>query len=116
MAATPKSRSSDFTGRQRDKAIKENQEELARRANEMSMATAAAAVAEATEVVDLTVAQPVVLEEVEVELAEKETVIRVNEDLDMTFAGDRYEMKVGPKYKVPQHVADWLEERGVIWH
>jgi len=116
VAATPKSRSSDFTGRQRDKAIKENQEELARRANEMSMATAAAAVAEATEVVDLTVAQPVVLEEVEVELAEKETVIRVNEDLDMTFAGDRYEMKVGPKYKVPQHVADWLEERGVIWH
>lgn len=116
MAATPKSRASDFTGRQRDAAIKENAAELARRQNEMSMATVAAAEAEANEVVDLTLAQPVVLEEVEVELAEKETVIRVNEDIDMTFAGDRYEMKVGPKYKIPQHVADWLEERGVIWH
>lgn len=116
MAGTPKTRASDFTGRQRDKAIKDNAEELARRSQEMSMATQAAAEAEANEVVDLTVAQPLVLEEVEVELAEKETIIRVNEDIDMTFANDRYEMKVGPKYKVPQHVADWLDEKGVVWH
>ena len=116
MAGTPKSRASDFTGRQRDAASKANAEEQARRQTEMSMATAAAAEAEATEVVDLTVAQPTVLEEVEVELAEKEAIIRVNEDLDMTFGAERYEMKVGPKYKVPQHVADWLEEKGVVWH
>lgn len=114
--ATPKAKASDFTGRQREAAQKANAEEVARRQTEMSMATQAAAEAEANEVVDLTVNTAPVLEEVEVELAEKETIIRVNEDIDMTFASDRYEMKVGPKYKVPQHVADWLDERGVVWH
>lgn len=114
--ATPKSRASDFTGRQRDAGIKAHAEDLAARATEMSMASAAAAQAEATEVVDLTVAQPITVEEVEVELTAQETLVRVNEDIDMTFGGESYDMKVGPKYKVPQHIAEHLEEKGLLWH
>ena len=117
MAGTPKTRASDFTGRQREKAAKAHAEEQQERANEMSMATAKAQVALENDVIDLSVPNlPVTVEEVEVELAEKEAIIRVNEDLDMSFGSDRYDLKVGPKYKVPQHIADHLEEKGLLWH
>jgi hypothetical protein len=117
VAGTPKNKASDFTGRQRDAAQKANAEEQARRADEISMATRAAADSLENDVVDLSnPSAPVTVEEVEVELAEKEAIIRVNEDLDMTYGDERYDLKVGPKYKVPQHVADHLDEKGLLWH
>ena len=56
------------------------------------------------------------LEETEVDTKEKLVVVRVNEDVEMTFAGAEYKMEQGPKYRLPRHIADHLDERGYIWH
>lgn len=44
-------------------------------------------------------------------------VIRVAVDLeDVTIgAGNQYTFRRGKKYKVPKHVADHLEEKGLLW-
>lgn len=115
--STPKSRASDFTGRQRDQAAKSNAEEQKRRADEMSMATQAEQEIIETTVTDLTDPRsPSQVEITEVEVNEQEVTIKVNEDIDMTYAGVAYNMVVGRTYKVPKHIADWLEERHVVWH
>lgn len=87
------------------------------------MATAAAKEQEENGIIDLSnPAAPVVIEEseieaeVEVEIAQKQVTVRVNEEIDMSYNGTPYKMKVGPTYKIPKHVADWLEEKGIIWH
>jgi hypothetical protein len=122
MAATgAKPKATDFTGREREKLQKEHAEELALRAQEMSMASVAAAEAAANTVTDLTQSAPVVIdsvEEVEINLSSATVVIRVNEDIeDMTFGvGNNYSFKAGQKYKVPKNVADHLEEKGYVWH
>ena len=121
MAAAPKTRASDLTGRNREKLQKEHAEEIARRADEISTATAAQAEADANSVTDLTGTTPVVVdsvEEVEASLSESTVVIRVNEDIDdMTLGvGTLYTFKMGQKYKVPKAVADHLEEKGFVWH
>lgn len=131
MAGTPKKRASDMTGRQIDAANKKRDAEKAARDKEMSMATAAAKEVEETGLVDLSDPKnpktfdadgnPVAKDEVEVdeavvEVSEKMVEVRVNEDIDMTFAGQPYNMKVGPTYKIPAHIANWLEEKGIIWH
>lgn len=119
--ARPKA--SDFTGREREKLQKDHAEELARRADEISMATIAAEEAASNSVTDLTAnpSKPVIIdsvEEVEINLSEATVIIRVNEDVeDMTFGvGNNYTFKAGQKYKVPRNVADHLEEKGYIWH
>lgn len=123
--ATPKANSGDFTGRQRDKAIAEFQDEVERRNQEMAMATQIAAKNLETEVVDLSNPDvPVVMEEEDldvqeetVELEEKTVVIRVNEAVKPTFAKVTYDLsEVGRKYRVPAHLAQHLEEKGLIWH
>lgn len=45
-------------------------------------------------------------------------VIRVNTTLeDVTIGqGNLYSFKEGEKYRVPSHVADHLEEKGLVWH
>ena len=122
MAATgARPKASDFTGREREKLQKEHAEELALRAQEMSMASAAAAEEAANSITDLTQKAPVVIdavEEVELNLSSATVVIRVNDDIeDMTLGvGNNYTFKAGQKYKVPKMVADHLEEKGYIWH
>lgn len=113
MARRP---ASDFTGRQREAAVKAEVEAQTDRTNQLSMATAKAAQALETEVVDVTGFAPVTVEEVEVSVSEQEVVIRVNEDLNPTIGAKSYSFKVGQKYKVPKTVADHLEEKGVLWH
>jgi hypothetical protein len=119
--AAPKA--NDFTGRERARLQKEHSEQLALRAEEMSMATAAAASEAANSITDLTGRPdaPVIVdsvEEVEINVSEAVVVIRVNEDIeDMTLGvGNNYTFKAGQKYKVPKHVADHLEEKGYVWH
>ena len=56
------------------------------------------------------------LEETEVDVKEQNVVVRVNDAIEMTYAGVSYEMEPGPKYRLPKHIADHLEERGLIWH
>lgn len=122
MAAAPKTRAADVTGRQREKLQKEHAEELARRADEISTAAAAQAEADANSVTDLTQGSaPVVVdsvEEVEASLTEESVIIRVNEDIEeMTLGvGNHYTFKMGQKYKVAKSVADHLEEKGLVWH
>lgn len=121
MAAAPKTRASDMTGRKREQLQKEHAEEIARRSEEMSVAAAVQAEADANSVTDLTQREPVVVdsvEEVEASLSESTVVIRVNEDIDdMTLGvGNMYSFKMGQKYKVPKAVADHLEEKGYVWH
>lgn len=117
MAGT-RSKPSDFTGRQREEAQAAQAERLAENQARMSMATAKAVQKLETEVIDLSDASnPVAIEEVEVVLAEAQAVIRVNEDLNTTYgAGNNYVLKVGQRYKVPQDLADLLEEKGYLWH
>ena len=121
MAAAPKTRASDYTGRQREKLQKDNAEEIARRAEEISTATAVQAEKDANSVTDLTQGAPVVIDSVEEvlpTLTENTVVIRVNEDVeDMTIGvGNHYSFKMGQKYKVSKQIADHLEEKGLVWH
>jgi hypothetical protein len=122
VAGTPRSRASDLTGRQIEAANDKRDAEIESRAQELSMVTAAAKEAISNEIIDLSnPSAPVAIaveeiEEIEVQVAEKEVTIRVNENIDMTYGGVSYKMDVGPKYKVAKHIADWLEEKGIVWH
>lgn len=116
-----KAKVTDVTGRQREKMIQDNAEALAARAAEMSLATAAKEIKDATEVVDLTKpSAPTVIDEVEsvgVELADDTVVVRVAENIqDMTIgAGNHWSFQTGKKYKVPKNVADHLKEKGYLY-
>ena len=121
MAAS-KAKPTDVTGRQREKLIKENQAELAKRAEEMSLATAVDAIRKETEVTDLSVNpdRPTVIDEVEdlgVTTADDSEIIRVAEDLDFVTigVGKHYSFKAGQKYKVAKHVASHLREKGYLY-
>lgn len=120
MAA--KAKAGDVTGRQREELIKEQAAEQARRADEVTMATAAEAVRLENEVLDLSTKpdQPTLIDEVEdlgVDLADNTTIIRVAEDMDMVTigSGNHYSFKAGQKYKVPANVAAHLKEKGYLY-
>lgn len=120
--AARKTRPGDLTARQVEEANKKRDEEQAARKEELSMASAAEKEIKENEIVDMSGEKPAApksgddVEIEEVEVAQKFATIKVNEDIDMTFAGTAYKMEVGRQYKVPQHVADWLEEKGIVWH
>lgn len=121
MAAS-KAKPTDVTGRQREKLIKENAEELARRAEEMSIATAVEVARKETEVTDLSANpdRPTVLDEIEdlgVTTADESVVIRVAEDLEHVTigVGKHYSFRAGQKYKVPKNVANHLREKGYLY-
>lgn len=120
MATKPKA--GDVTGRQRQALLKEHAEELSKRAEEMSVATAVEAARLETEVVDMTTpARPTtIIDEVEsvgVDLADNTEVVRVAEDIEqMTLgAGNHYSFKAGQKYKVSKAVASHLREKGFLY-
>lgn len=122
--ATSKPKVGDFTGKQREALIEENAAEVAERAKQVSMATAAEAEKFASEIHDAKHPEsPTVVDEVE-DLGgvnKEETafvVVRVNEDIDeMTYGyGNTYSMKAGGQYRVPKNVADHLERKGLVWH
>ena len=116
MARNP----NDVTGRKRDALAAEHVEEIQKRAEEMSLATAEAQIKLESEVLDAT--QPnrttVVVDEVKiVGDQEGETVeIRVLADIEsMTLgSGNYYSFKAGQKYKVTKAVADHLKEKGYL--
>jgi len=116
-----KAKVTDVTGRQREAQIRAHAEEITQRAGEMSMATSAAQVKLATEIVDLTSPNsPTVIDEVisvGVSLADDVTVIRVAEDLENVTigVGNNYTFKAGQRYKVAKHVAAHLQEKGYLY-
>jgi chemotaxis protein CheY-P-specific phosphatase CheC len=115
-----KSKPTDVTGRMReqlqDQAIEAQQEA----ANKMSMATAQAKVDLETNVIDATKPNraTVIVDEVITvgSTKEDEVEIRVVQDLEnMTLGhGNTYNFKAGQKYKVKQHVAQHLKEKGYL--
>jgi hypothetical protein len=113
-----KAKPTDVTGRKREALVTANLEELQDRANSMSMATAEAQIKLETEVIDATVPerQTVIVDEPTVISNDAEVVIRVVEDIEnMTLgSGNNYTFKAGQKYKVTQHVAQHLKEKGYL--
>lgn len=117
-----RTKATDFTGRERERLIKENAEAIKARAEEMSLVTAAEAERAATEVTDYTesISQPTIIDSVEsvgVALSDEWEVVQVLEDLEaLTFgAGNHYDFKAGQKYKVPKDLANHLREKGYVW-
>ena len=116
-----KAKVTDVTGRQREELLKANAEAIAKRAEEMSIASAVEADRIENEVVDLTVpGVPTVIDEVEsvgVSTADESTVIRVAEDLDFVTIGvnNHYSFQAGKKYKVSKQVAQHLQEKGYLY-
>lgn len=116
-----KAKVTDVTGRQREELIKANAEALAKRAEEMSIATAIDMDRLENEVIDQTVpGVATVIDEVEsvgVTTADESTVIRVAEDLDFVTigVGKHYSFKAGQKYKVSKEVAQHLQEKGYLY-
>jgi hypothetical protein len=110
----------DVTGRKRDALAAEHVEEIQKRAETMSLATAEAQIKLESEVLDAT--EPnraaVVVDEVKVVGSQEgETVeIRVIADIEsMTLgAGNYYSFKAGQKYKVTKEVAEHLKEKGYL--
>lgn len=116
--ATKKS-PTDVTGRSRDVLADQFSEELSKRAEEMSLATATAAVKAETEVIDATKPdrQTVIVDTVaKVGKQDDTVVIRVVENVEnMTLgAGNNFSFKVGQKYEVTRAVAQHLQEKGYL--
>ena len=137
-------RHGDFTGQQKAKLAKEHAEEVAKREGELSMMAEREAIEAQNRVTDYTQGtQPTILDDPEsvaraeaelqrgglgddvqvldgdVETRERpDRVIIVNTDLEQITigAGNHYSFNEGEKYRVPAHVADHLEEKGLIWH
>lgn len=116
-----KAKVTDFTGRQREDMLKANAEEVAKRAQEMSIASQVEAERLETQTIDLTTGhEPTVIDEVEslgVESADDSVVIRVAEDLDFVTigVGNHFSFKAGQKYKVAKNVAAHLQEKGYLY-
>lgn len=115
MAARTKP--SDFTGRQREVEAQKAAAELAEREGQIAMAQQIELDRIDTDVFDPTTQESLgTVEAVEVDLKEKEVVIKVIEDIDdMTFgAGTHYSFKTGQKYRVPKAMADYLDNLGYL--
>lgn len=114
-----KAKPGDVTGKMRDQLAAEHAEEMQARAEEMSLASAQAAVKLETEVIDATkpLQKVVVIDEATPLGKQDDTVeIRVIENIEaMTFGvGNHYSFKAGQKYRVTRAVADHLAAKGYL--
>lgn len=124
MANTPTS-PLDATGRAAEQAAKKNKEELQKRKDEISIAAKVEAENLENNIFDpKSPDKPIVLDEIEnvgVSTANDTVIIRTITDIeDMTYGTDNgapinYTFKAGVKYRVPAHLAGYLEQLGYIW-
>ena len=120
MANTPTS-PLDATGRAAENAAKKNAKALQDRKDEISIAAQVEAESLENNVFDPKKPDaPLVLDDIEnigVTTANDSVVIRTITDIDeMTYGvGNHYSFKAGVKYRVPGHLANYLEELGYIW-
>jgi hypothetical protein len=111
----------DATGLAAEKAAKKNAKALQDRKDEISIAAQVEAEQLETQVFDPKRPDaPIVLDEIEnvgVTTANDMVVIRTITDVDdMTYGvGNHYTFKAGVKYRVPGHLANYLEQLGYIW-
>ena len=128
MATTTKpTNPQDATGRAAEQAAKKVAKEAAARAEEISLATAVEKEIDATGVFDSRSDAPILLDEVETvgtalrNNGEQMVDIRVHYDIeDMTYgvsngAPANHTFKAGRTYRVPLHLAQYLEGLGYIW-
>lgn len=121
MAPVSRPKPTDATGVARAKEIKKNQEELIRRADEISTIAAVEAERLKTEVFDPKSEDVVeVIDEVielNAELADNTVIVRLIADIDlMTWGyGNDYTFKAGVKYKVPADLAEHLNSLGYLY-
>lgn len=119
--ATARKGAGDFTGRQNEKLVEENREELTKRAQEISIMNEVEAEENAKPIDYSEGPSPKkVVEELEVkevELEEPTRTITLNTTLEsMTYgAGNHYTFEAGRKYVVPAALARHLREKGYIW-
>ena len=120
MANTPTS-PLDATGRAAEQAAKKNAKALQDRKDEISIAAQIEAESLENNVFDPKQPDaPLVLDEIEnvgVTTANDTVIIRTISDIDeMTYGvGNHYTFKAGVKYRVPAHLASYLEQLGYIW-
>ena len=120
MANTPTS-PLDATGRAAETAAKKNAEALRKRKDEISIAAQIEAESLEKDVFDPKRPEaPLVLDEIEdvgVSVANDMVIIRTITDIDeMTYGvGNTFSFKAGVKYRVPSHLANYLEQLGYIW-
>ena len=111
----------DATGVAAEKATKKNAQALKKRQEEISIATQLEAESLEKDIFDPKKPdEPLVLDEivdVGVSVADDFVIVRTITDIDdMTFGvGNSYTFKAGVKYRVPKHLASYLEELGYIW-
>lgn len=108
----------DLTGHKAEQLAKEHAEELAKRAEELALATAAQNEANENEVIDATQSVPVVVDEVETVTEDEDDteVIRVADDMQQVTIGDHtYDFVAGRKYKVPRPAAAHLRSLGRLY-
>lgn len=111
-------RPQDYTGRVRDEGAKKRDAE-AKRANEISMATAEAEAAELDEVIDLTA--PPAAAEVEtgpVEVLPATRKVTMNQTLEQTTYGhgNTATLEEGRTYVLKREWADHLDRLGFVHH
>lgn len=125
MAAPKNHPHGDFTGREKARLQKEHAEELAKREGEIALINQQEKDFRNNTTVDLTGNGPVILDGDDVqtlgdeEMSEADfATIRVNSEIrEMTVgAGTSYDFDEGQRYRVPRHIADHLEEKGLVWH
>jgi hypothetical protein len=120
MTQVTRPKPSDATGVARARALKDNADEVQRRADEITLASATEAKRLATEVFDPKVnAAPIIIDEVEelgVGLADDTVIVRTIANIEgMTYGyGNVYNFTAGVKYRVPREVADALTDLGYI--
>jgi hypothetical protein len=111
----------DATGRAAEQAAKKNAKALQDRKDEISIAAQIEAESLENNVFDPKQPDaPLVLDEIEnvgVTTANDTVIIRTISDIDeMTYGvGNHYTFKAGVKYRVPAHLASYLEQLGYIW-
>jgi Icc-related predicted phosphoesterase len=115
----------DATGVAAEKAVKKNAEALKKRKEELSTAIQVEAESLERDVFDpKNPDAPLVLDEIEnigVSVSNEYVIVRTITDIeDMTFGvvngtPQSYTFKAGVRYRVPKHLADYLEQLGYIW-
>lgn len=118
MTARSQKRPQDVTGRLAEELAATHAEELAEKSRTTALVTSQRAEDQSNKVVDYSKEKPVVEVAKTVEVRDAFTTIRTNCDLEQVTIGKgtSFDFEMGMRYRVPVHVADHLEEKGLLWH
>lgn len=109
----PRKRAGDLTGLTSEALQKQHESELAEKSRQLTMLQAAND-AEKLQPVDLSGPNSATIEGVEVKKAKRR--VKALATVDATVgAGNMYNLEEGRTYDLPAHVADHLEEKGLVW-